>query len=260
MTGVNPSALEKLPVLTEKKKKIDLHTNLAHTLLYLIKRRHLDEFYAVEDALRENNSGTNLDKSVLMSCLTDASKGTPEDKMRLFLTLYLCNCSCVANGNEFVLSKAELDEVESVIKQFALGDSSANDLGANSRSSSSNNNNNNNNNGLSTLQATSQSKDSVVDALAYFKSIQSLLIRMSRQQANAPSKSTSSLSKLTEKFVSKSKTILGEQVKLLSLGGLASDGEKVSQLTTTKIVNSIMLQKPIPETESFYTLDPKMVR
>jgi hypothetical protein len=79
------SAIKSLPELMEKKKSIDMHTNIATALLEQIKERKLDVFFEMEDRMISKSS---LDKTVL-DMISDTTAGTPEDKMRLFIIYYI---------------------------------------------------------------------------------------------------------------------------------------------------------------------------
>lgn len=79
------SAISSLPELMERKKSIDMHTNIATALLAQIKERKLDTFYEMEDKMITKSS---LDKSVL-DILSDPTAGHAEDKMRLFIIYYI---------------------------------------------------------------------------------------------------------------------------------------------------------------------------
>lgn len=79
------SAISSLPELLDKKKRIDMHTNIATALLEHIKQRKLDLFFEMEDKMITKSS---LDKSVL-DIISDPEAGTPEDKMRLFIIYYI---------------------------------------------------------------------------------------------------------------------------------------------------------------------------
>ncbi|MGH0177288.1 UNVERIFIED_CONTAM: hypothetical protein FKN15_074887 [Acipenser sinensis] len=74
-----------LPELLEKKRLIDLHTNVATAVLEHIKTRKLDVYFECEEKLM---SKSTLDKS-LLDMISDPDAGTPEDKMRLFLIYYI---------------------------------------------------------------------------------------------------------------------------------------------------------------------------
>ncbi|XP_058470672.1 sec1 family domain-containing protein 1 [Solea solea] len=79
------SAVSSLPELLEKKRLIDLHTNVATAILDHIKSRKLDVYFEYEEKLM---SKSTLDKS-LLDIISDPDAGTPEDKMRLFLIYYI---------------------------------------------------------------------------------------------------------------------------------------------------------------------------
>ncbi|XP_018409653.1 PREDICTED: sec1 family domain-containing protein 1 [Nanorana parkeri] len=79
------SAVSSLPELLEKKRLIDLHTNVATAVLEHIKARKLDIYFEYEEKLMSKSS---LDKS-LLDIISDPDAGTPEDKMRLFLIYYI---------------------------------------------------------------------------------------------------------------------------------------------------------------------------
>ncbi|KAM4662619.1 sec1 family domain-containing protein 1 [Discoglossus pictus] len=79
------SAVSSLPELLEKKRLIDLHTNVATAVLEHIKTRKLDVYFEFEEKLM---SKSTLDKS-LLDIISDPDAGTPEDKMRLFLISYI---------------------------------------------------------------------------------------------------------------------------------------------------------------------------
>nr|XP_033808367.1 sec1 family domain-containing protein 1 isoform X2 [Geotrypetes seraphini] len=79
------SAVSSLPELLEKKRLIDLHTNVATAVLEHIKTRKLDVYFEYEEKLM---SKSTLDKSIL-DMISDPDAGTPEDKMRLFLIYYI---------------------------------------------------------------------------------------------------------------------------------------------------------------------------
>uniref|UniRef100_A0A3P8T0L0 Sec1 family domain containing 1 n=1 Tax=Amphiprion percula TaxID=161767 RepID=A0A3P8T0L0_AMPPE len=79
------SAMSSLPELLEKKRLIDLHTNVATAVLDHIKSRKLDVYFEYEEKLM---SKSTLDKS-LLDIISDPDAGTSEDKMRLFLIFYI---------------------------------------------------------------------------------------------------------------------------------------------------------------------------
>lgn len=63
-----------------------MHTNIATALLEQINLRNMDEFFRLEEDLM-SNATQFLDQKLLK--LIDEDKGTPEDKLRIFLIYYL---------------------------------------------------------------------------------------------------------------------------------------------------------------------------
>lgn len=92
------AAISIIPELTKKKRVIDLHTNIATALLDQIKDRGLDGYFQVEEELLARPG--NFDVERVLALLRDA-KGTPTDKLRLFLIYYLC----IDNATDSDLSK-----------------------------------------------------------------------------------------------------------------------------------------------------------
>lgn len=80
------SAVSSLPELLEKKRVIDMHMNIATSVLDQIKKRKLDMFFESEEQIMGKQA---MEKSVLET-LRDHEAGTPEDRMRFFLIYFLC--------------------------------------------------------------------------------------------------------------------------------------------------------------------------
>ncbi|KAK7098909.1 sec1 family domain-containing protein 1-like [Littorina saxatilis] len=91
------SAVSSLPELLEKKRLIDMHTNIATALLDHIKHRKLDNYFEMEERMM---SKSTLSQS-LMDIITDPEAGTPEDKARLFIIALICGPP---------MSEAEIDQ------------------------------------------------------------------------------------------------------------------------------------------------------
>lgn len=99
------SAMSNLPELLEKKRLIDLHTNVATAVLDHIKSRKLDVYFEYEEKLM---SKTTLDKS-LLDVISDPDAGTPEDKMRLFLIYYITSQQAPSESDLEQYKKVLLD-------------------------------------------------------------------------------------------------------------------------------------------------------
>uniref|UniRef100_A0A8K9WYV3 Sec1 family domain-containing protein 1 n=1 Tax=Oncorhynchus mykiss TaxID=8022 RepID=A0A8K9WYV3_ONCMY len=99
------SAVSSLPELLEKKRLIDLHTNVATAVLDHIKSRKLDVYFEYEEKLM---SKSTLEES-LLDIISDPDAGTPEDKMRLFLIFYITALQPTSETDLDQYKKALLD-------------------------------------------------------------------------------------------------------------------------------------------------------
>jgi len=94
-----------IPALKLKKHLIDVHTNIATALLKEIKTRELDTYFSLEESMMLR---APQDKKELLALLSDAKRGTAEDKMRLFLIYLMSNES---------LSQSDLEQFEEVLNK-----------------------------------------------------------------------------------------------------------------------------------------------
>lgn len=81
------AAIQNLPELRKRKQMIDLHTNIATGLLDQIKERGLDGYFQVEEELLMRPTNFNVERVI---ALIQGHRGTPDDKLRLFLVYFLC--------------------------------------------------------------------------------------------------------------------------------------------------------------------------
>ncbi|KAJ3214255.1 Vesicle trafficking between the ER and Golgi [Dinochytrium kinnereticum] len=75
-------ALTALPELTERKRILDMHMNIATALFKIIGDRQLDAFFSLEEALGKQS------KATVLELLRDPNKAT-EDKIRLMLLFFM---------------------------------------------------------------------------------------------------------------------------------------------------------------------------
>ena len=98
------SAVENLPQILEKKRKIDSHVNIATSLLDQIKNRNLDEFYRIKGKpysfhfwlifVDKIVKQSKLEKN-LKDYLKDEQFGDNNDKLRLLLTYLIGKLLCL---------------------------------------------------------------------------------------------------------------------------------------------------------------------
>merc|ERR1719235_2823242 len=81
------AALNALPEMTEKKRSIDMHTNIATALMNEIKARELDRYYQMEDNFSSQSLSTSI--SELEKLIREGQKGTALDKTRALMVLCL---------------------------------------------------------------------------------------------------------------------------------------------------------------------------
>ncbi|KAL9105038.1 MAG: hypothetical protein Q9163_000051 [Psora crenata] len=96
------AAITLLPELRERKAILDMHMNIATTLLQGIKDRQLDNFFQIEENI------TKETKTQILELLNDPGKGkVPLDKLRLFIIWFL--------NTEQEVSRSEMDRFEDAL-------------------------------------------------------------------------------------------------------------------------------------------------
>lgn len=99
------NAVDTLPILLEKKKILELHTNIFQATFDQVAARHVPSFSMLEQQLITN--AASVDMNEILSLVNDREKGNLEDKVRLMVIYYL------TSG----VSSAELQDMETSIHE-----------------------------------------------------------------------------------------------------------------------------------------------
>eukprot|EP00922_Rhytidocystis_sp_ex-Travisia-forbesii_P067530 GHVS01100488.1.p1 GENE.GHVS01100488.1~~GHVS01100488.1.p1 ORF type:complete len:596 (-),score=107.61 GHVS01100488.1:309-1871(-) len=99
------SAINALPEMTEKKRRIDMHTNIATALVNEIKSRSLDKYYEVEDEFNAMSDKAAAQK--VSSLISSADMGTATDKARLLLCLFLAKATISSDSLKDLSNRLE---------------------------------------------------------------------------------------------------------------------------------------------------------
>jgi len=110
--------------LSDQRKHVDMHTNLAYSILDAITARKLDEFYALEEALIIHKPLDQKDQNVLQSLFDDSTKGTVHDKIRLLIICYLASISSKKSNYILPFTKDELMRYERRLQRQRLEEES----------------------------------------------------------------------------------------------------------------------------------------
>lgn len=192
------SAVNSLPELLEKKKFIDMHTNIATAILDQIKSRKLDIYFEIEEKIM---SKAMLDKSPI-EMVVDPNAGSPQDKLRLFLINFICG-SGEMNGEELKQFEAALTEAGCDLKP-----------------------------------------------LQYMKRWKTFSAKMPLAAATATYGGGTKTVNMFSKLMNQGSQFVMEGVKNLVV--------KKHILPITRIADSLMELKPLPEIEDYLYYDPKL--
>lgn len=86
------ATIDKLPQMTEQKKKIDMHMKIASSMLTEIKSRSIDKLQDIEDEILTTRklAGENRQDLVNILGISSTEKTQFEDKIRVLIMMILC--------------------------------------------------------------------------------------------------------------------------------------------------------------------------
>ncbi|CAI5715159.1 unnamed protein product [Peronospora farinosa] len=85
------AAVDTLPALVEKKKMLEVHTNIFHAAFEGVTKRHIPSYSMLEQKLID---GLHVDKTEVLQLLSSTEMGTLADKMRLLMIYFLSTMCC----------------------------------------------------------------------------------------------------------------------------------------------------------------------
>ena len=107
------SAVDSLPKLLERKKSLEVHTNILQAIMNVIAAREVPVLFDLEESMVVSS---RADKATVKALLADPSKGSLQDKLRL-LAVYTLSSKA---------SNADLQELNEAVRQaFASGNPGA---------------------------------------------------------------------------------------------------------------------------------------
>ncbi|GMM50240.1 syntaxin-binding protein [Starmerella bacillaris] len=101
-------AMTAIPELSQRKKTIDMHMNIATVLLKAIGDRGLAQLFEAEE------TASRLSPKQVLEIVKNKELGTPEDKLRLYLTFYVT----MHSPPERRLNSSDMEEIERELMQL----------------------------------------------------------------------------------------------------------------------------------------------
>ncbi|KAL3791972.1 hypothetical protein ACHAWO_011227 [Cyclotella atomus] len=240
------TAVESLPLLLERKKKLEVHTSILQACMNEIAARDIPQFYELETALATGSykSDPSKAKQLVKDLVTDPSKGNIDDKVRVIMVYMLA----VAAKN------ADVDEVVQAMKE------SLETKGLASSSQPSEANTSTATRGVLTKQDRLR-LDNGIKAIEYLKKIRSMIPSMNViQQEDSSSyygaSGTASSDMITSFMARATNQATGLLAKATDrLGNMMG---KIHKHRATTIVENIIEMRPNTEDDEYLYLDPRV--
>jgi len=238
------SFMNRMPELTQKKKVLDMHTNIATALMKGINERNIAKLFEVEQQLILRGYSSSA-ASEVQRLLTDKEEncGSFVDKLRLYLIYFLTNHE---------LEKAEEEELESILKAFR-------DIEASQDPPEE---------GFSAAIFGSGKKTSApyvpdLACLGHFKKMKKFANPMSSAAASSgvyALNSNSSVPTSSSRFASITSFgtgILGTGIRDILSAGVSYVQTSSKNLHVTQLVDAVVFHKKNSQVSTFLSLDPK---
>ena len=114
------STIKSMPELLQKKAEIDRHNNLMTSVSEVLSERAISNYFHLEEALMHSKILDSQQSKQLNEQLTNLSKGTIEDKLRLFLIYYLCHHDVKRQTLNELIDKLLTNEINDELNKYLL--------------------------------------------------------------------------------------------------------------------------------------------
>ncbi|EER05570.1 STXBP/UNC-18/SEC1 syntaxin involved in golgi transport, putative [Perkinsus marinus ATCC 50983] len=114
--GKLSSAINALPQMTEMKRSLDEHTNIASAMLKEIQLREINKYYEAESGFGSQGRTTGL--TALMERLSSEARGTPIDKLRAALVFVLRKPTLTVEQTDAICARLKEIGADSAAVEF----------------------------------------------------------------------------------------------------------------------------------------------
>ena len=120
------TAVESLPILLERKKKLEVHTSILQAVMNGVAARDIPQFYELETSLATGsyNSDFSKAKQDVLQLVTDPSKGNVDDKIRLTIVYMLSAAASNTDVDEVVQKMKEALETKATAQSTTQSETS----------------------------------------------------------------------------------------------------------------------------------------
>lgn len=228
------TTVESLPLLLERKKKLEVHTSVLQAVMNEVASRDIPQFYELETSLATGSYKSDLGKAKqdVLELITDPCKGNVDDKVRLVI-VYMLSPS---------VKNTDVDEVLHQMKEALETKGSASSIESTR--------------GILTKQDRLR-LDNGIRAIEYLKKIRSMrMIPMVIQAEESSSSSGPASSDMLTSFMARATNqATGLLAKATDRLGTMMMG-KIHKHRATIVVENICEMRPNTEDDEYLYLDP----